>query len=113
MRCLAAPTPMWQSKMCPNLQLTKSEPRGTVRTAFIENLGGAHMHSTCQAPTPITRWVQMAALGATICNAFNQVVGSVTLVSKPCQLDDHRQATRQEKWWAPSNYHIYSVPMIT
>ena len=37
------PTPMWQSKMCPDLRLTESEPRGMVRTAFIENLGGAHI----------------------------------------------------------------------
>ena len=38
-----------------------------------------------QVPTPIARWVQMAALGAPICNAFNQVVGSIMSVSKPCQ----------------------------
>ena len=43
MRRSAAPTPMWQSKMCPNLWLTESEPRSMVRTTFIENLGGADM----------------------------------------------------------------------
>ena len=35
------PTPMWWSKMCPDLRLTESEPRGMLRTAFVENLGGA------------------------------------------------------------------------
>ena len=34
---------MQQSKICPKLRLTKSEPRGAVHTTFIENLGGAHM----------------------------------------------------------------------
>ena len=67
--------------MCPNLWLTESEPRGTVHTAFIENLGGVRM----QVLTPVARWVQMAALGAAIYNAFNQVVGSVMLVSKTCR----------------------------
>ena len=75
------PTSMWWSKMCPNLLLTESEPRGTVHTTFIENIGGVHM----QVLTPIARWVQMAALGAAICNAFNQVVGSVMSVSKTCR----------------------------
>ena len=56
-----------------------------VRTAFIEKLGGAHMHGTrTGADPPIARWIQMATLGATICNTFNQVQGSVTSVSKPC-----------------------------
>ena len=43
---------MWQSKMCPDLQLTESEPRGMVHTAFIENLGGVHMHGTHAGTDP-------------------------------------------------------------
>ena len=47
------------------------------------------------ALTPIARWVQMAALGAAICNAFNQVVGSIMSCRYPCPVgfDDHHQAT--------------------
>ena len=52
MRHLAVPTPMWQSKMCPNLQLTESEPRGMVRTAFIENLGGPPMRGAHAGTNP-------------------------------------------------------------
>ena len=37
---------MRRSKMCPNLWLTESEPRGAVRAAFIENLGAAYMCGT-------------------------------------------------------------------
>ena len=47
---------MWWSTKCPNLWLSESESRGAVRTCFIENLGGAHMHSGCTGTDPIARW---------------------------------------------------------
>ena len=34
--------------------------------------------------SPIARWSQMAALGATICKTWGQVWWSITSVSKPC-----------------------------
>ena len=45
---------------------------------------GWGMHARCprRRRCPVARWVQMAALGAAICNAFKWVVGSVTSVSK-------------------------------
>ena len=43
---------MQWSKMCPKLRLTESEPRGVVRTAFIENLGGVHMRGTHAGANP-------------------------------------------------------------
>ena len=43
---------MQQSKMCPNLRLTESEPRDVVRSAFIENLGGARMYGACAGADP-------------------------------------------------------------
>ena len=62
----------------------KSEPRGVACTAFIEKLGGACMQRYLRRRRgPVARWVQMAALGATICNVFKWVGGSVTSVSKP------------------------------
>ena len=51
-----------------------------VRTSFIEIVGGACMHGVragtafVQVPTPLLGGIQIAALGAAICNAFNQKV---------------------------------------
>ena len=63
---------MWQSTKCPNLRLTKSEPRDAVHISFIEILGGVHMCSIQANADSLLGGIQMAALGATICNAFNQ-----------------------------------------
>ena len=75
----------WSLK-CPDQRLTKSEPWGTVCTAFIENFSGVCMCDTrTGADPPIARWSQMAALGAAICNMLNELWNGVTSVSKPCR----------------------------
>ena len=47
---------MWQSKKCPNLWLTKSEPRDAVRTSFTEILGGVCMRGIHADINPIAKW---------------------------------------------------------
>ena len=51
---------------------------------FYRKIGwGAHAWHPRRHRHPIAKWVQMAALGAAICNVFKRVGGSITSVSKP------------------------------
>ena len=100
---------MWRSTKCPNLWLTESEPRDAARTSFIENLGGAGMHSGCIGTDPIARWKSNGCQGG--CHlqyvmrrveqrrAGNQVhTGLMTIARQP----------GQGKWRAPMNHDTYS-----
>ena len=100
---------MWQSTKCPNLWLTESELRDVARTSLIENLGGAHMHSSCTGANPIARWKSNGHPGG--CHlqyvmwrveqhrAGNQVrTGLMTVARQP----------GQGERWAPMNHDTYS-----
>ena len=56
---------------------------------------------------PIARWVQMAALGTTICNALSGWVEAHCRYPSPMGLDDRRQATGRDSSECPKTvtYH--------
>ena len=100
---------MWQSTKCPNLWLTESEPRDAMCTSFIENFGGAHMHSSCTDTDPIARWksngrpggchLQYVMQRGQQCRTSNQVcMGLMTVARQP----------GQGKRRAPINHDTYS-----
>ena len=67
---------------CPNLWLTKSEPRDVARTSFKENLGGRACTAAAQVPTPLPGGSQMATQEAAICNMLCRGWSSVGPVTK-------------------------------
>ena len=74
----------------------KWAPRCNVHRFYRKSWRGMHAWCLHRCRHPVASQVQMAALGATICNTFKRVGGSVTSVSKPCGLDDCCQATERD-----------------